>query len=179
MFEFERARDLAQFGAEAAMLARLQQARHLHGEGRAAGDDVAAGRELKRGAAERQKVDTVMLVETFVLIGEQHFEETRIDILDGRRQPPAPLAGGVGAQQPALAVEHDMRGLHILAERRPAERIDPGNPGQRGQKSRAGKAAEDETSAFHFAAVISIVPVAVRPKRSGRYMSSTTACGST
>ena len=27
--------------------------------------------------------------------------------------------------------------------------------------------------AFHFAAVISIVPVAVRPKRSGRYMSST------
>ena len=32
MFEFERARHLAQLGAEAAVLARLQQPRHLHGQ---------------------------------------------------------------------------------------------------------------------------------------------------
>src|SRR5665213_2587632 len=151
MFEFERARDLAQLGAETAMLARLQQAGDLHGQSRGAGDDVAAGGELERGTAERP----------------------RIDVFHGRRQPPAALAGGISAQQLALPVEHDMRGFEILAERRPSERIHVSAAGQRGQKSRAGKAREGEPPSFHLAAVMSIAAVAVRPKRSGRYMSST------
>ena len=125
IFELERARDLAQLGAKAAMLARLQQPRHLHGDGRAAGDDVAAAGELCGGARHGHRVDAVMGPETFVFIRKQQFQEPRIDIFLGRRQPPAPLAGGIGAQQPALAVEHDVRGVQILAERRGPQRIHP------------------------------------------------------
>ncbi len=39
--DLERADHLAQLGREAAFAARLQQARHLHGECRTAGDDAA------------------------------------------------------------------------------------------------------------------------------------------
>ena len=179
LFELERARDLAQLGAEAAMLARLQQPRHLHGDGRTAGDDVAVAGELECGTAERQQIDAMMLGKAFVLIGKQQLQKARIDVFLGRRQPPAPLAGGIGAQQLPLTVEHHVRCFEILAERRRPQRIHPRSPGQRGQQSRTGKARQGEPPRFHFAAVMSIVPVAVRPKRSGRYMSSTTACGST
>ncbi len=90
------------------MLARLQQACELHGEGRTSGNDMAARRQLNGGAPERDNVDTVMLVEALVLVGEQQPEEPRIDIFHRDRQPPAPLAGGIGAQQPALPIEHHM-----------------------------------------------------------------------
>ncbi len=179
MFELERARDLAQLGVDATVLARLQQPRHLHRDGGTAGDDVTAGGELKCGASKSRHVHPMVGPETFVLIGKEQFEETRIDVFLGRRQPPASLAGGIGAQQLALAVEHHVRGLEIFAERRPSQRIHPGADGQRGQKSRAGKTRQDKSPGLHFAAVMSIVPVAVRPKRSGRYISSTSACGST
>ncbi len=118
MFELERARDLAQLGAEAAMLARLQKARHLHGDGRPAGDDVAARGELHGRTRERRHVHAMMSREALVFIREKQFEESRIDVFLARRQPPAPFAGGVGAQQLAIVVEHDVRGLQILAERR-------------------------------------------------------------
>ena len=49
-FELERAHHLPQLRRHVAVLARLQQPRHLHGQRRAAGDDVAADRELKCGA---------------------------------------------------------------------------------------------------------------------------------
>ena len=77
------------------MRARLEQARDLHGDGRAAGDDVAGGHELPRGARERHRIDAVMLVEALVLIGEQQFEEARIDVLrrvTGSRQRPSGVA---------------------------------------------------------------------------------------
>ena len=48
----------------------------------------------------------VMGAEALVLVGEQHVEEARIDIGDPRRQPPAALGGGIGPQQPAVAVDH-------------------------------------------------------------------------
>ena len=70
MFEFERARDLAQLGAEAAMLARLQKARHLHGDGRPAGYDVAARGELHGRARERRHVHAVVSPKGFVFICE-------------------------------------------------------------------------------------------------------------
>ena len=59
----------------------LEQAGDLHGERRAAGDDVAAGEhELPGGADHRLPVDAVMLGEAPVLVGDQHFEEARIDL---------------------------------------------------------------------------------------------------
>src|ERR1700687_2114539 len=161
------------------MLARLQQPRHLHGQGRTARYDMAAGGKLDSRPRQRHRIDAMVRTKAFVLIGKQHLQKARVDILHRLRQPPAPFAGGIGAQQLALAVEYHMRGFEILAERRRSQRIDPRAADECGHRRRSGKACEDETGALHFAAEISIAPVAVRPKRSGWYMSSTIACGST
>src|SRR5450755_3333917 len=118
MFEFKRAHDLTQLGGKTAMLAWLQEASHLHCQSGCARDNMPLICQLKSGAAERQQIDAVMLVETLILVGEEQLEEPRIDVLLSRRQPPAPFRCGVGAQQSALAVEHRVRGLKILAERR-------------------------------------------------------------
>ena len=48
-----------------------------------------------------------------------------------------------------------------------------------GRGSGRGLLPRGSSPEAHFAAVTSTVPVAVRPKRSGRYMSSTKACGCT
>ena len=54
--------------------------------------------QLESRARHGRRVDAAMLVEALILVGEEHFEEPRIDVLDARRQPPAPLGGGIGAQ---------------------------------------------------------------------------------
>src|SRR3990172_6149347 len=118
-----------------------------------------------------------MLVEALILVGEQQPNKARIDVLRISRQPPAPVRRGIGAQQPPVAVEHDMRIVQGLSERRWPQGIEPRAACQRDGCSRAGQACDDAPTACHFAAWISMAPVAVRPKRSGRYMSSTIACG--
>src|SRR5918994_286044 len=55
--QLPRADELAQLGREAALVARLQQPGHLHGEGGAAGDDAAAQQSLAGGAQEGRRVD--------------------------------------------------------------------------------------------------------------------------
>ena len=95
------------FGGKRALAPRLQQPRHLHGDGRAAGDDVAARDELKRGARQRQRIDAGMRIEALVLVGEQQLQIRRIDIgLGVDRQPPAAVGRRIGAQQLAVAVDH-------------------------------------------------------------------------
>src|SRR4029077_6601717 len=107
------------------MLAGLQQPGDLHGERRTAGDDVATGRELNRRASERQRIDAVMAAEPLVFVGKKQRKETRIDILLGRREPPASIAGRIGAQQTPFTVEDDVRIFEILAKWRRPERIGP------------------------------------------------------
>ena len=76
------------------------QPRHLHGERRAAGDDVAAGAdELARGAHHAPPVDAAMLGEAPVLVGDEHVEEARIDVGLRHRQAPAAVGDGEGAEQ--------------------------------------------------------------------------------
>ena len=79
---------LGELVAEAAFGARLEEAGDLHGERRAAGHDVAVGRCLPRGAEQRLRVDAAMLVEALVLIGDEHGEEARVDVLARHRQAP-------------------------------------------------------------------------------------------
>ncbi len=52
------------------MLARLQQPRHLHSEGGAAGNDMAAAGKLSDRARHRHRVDAVMAAEAFVFIAK-------------------------------------------------------------------------------------------------------------
>jgi hypothetical protein len=121
----DRAHHLAQLGRERALSARLEQARHLHGERGRAGDDAAIADELREGAAERERIDAMVRIEPLVLVGEQQCQETRIDMLARRRQPPAPLQRGVGPQQLAVAIDHQRREGEPLPQRRRAEGGDP------------------------------------------------------
>ena len=72
--EFDRADDLAQLGMNRPLPPRLHQPGQLHGDGRAAGYDVTAGDELKRGAAQCQRIDAAVGTETPVFIGQQQLE---------------------------------------------------------------------------------------------------------
>ncbi len=228
--DLDRPHHLAQLGHEAALAARLQQAGDLHAQRGGARHDVTVAHELAERAAERQRIDAMVLEEAFVLIGEQEFEEARIDILARRRQPPASLIGRIGPQQAAIAIDHQggerepapsgggpsetiqranaaskQRRRHepaikvarrraaassalrrsTVARRRPRSGRRAGSIAEQigghgvGVTSLAGATAKDVVRGAHLAAVTSIVPVPVRPKRSGRYMSSTVACGST
>ena len=72
--DFDRADHLAQLGINRPLAPRLHQPRELHGDGRAAGHDVAAGDELQRGAAQRQRIDAGVGTETPVFIAQQQLE---------------------------------------------------------------------------------------------------------
>ena len=109
---------------------------------------MAAQRQLSGGARHRPPIDSVVAVEAPVLIGEQHGEITRIDLADARRQPPAPVGQGEGAQQPAIAVNDHRRtqprggkierakALHVaLPRRRPAKADDKDQRAERGEEA--------------------------------------------
>ena len=168
MLDLEGAHDLAQFCGDGAMFARLQQARHLHGQRRAAGDDVARGDELERRARHGDRIDAVMVVEALVLVCEQKLEEARIDILRRCRQPPAARGRGIGAQQMPIAGQHQMRIVHVLAERRRAERPGKAGAGERQQPERKGKADKKYMKTpphqrFVMAGLVPAIPIDMAP----------------
>src|SRR6202044_1608798 len=154
---------------------------HLHGQGRGAGAQAAAAYELHRGAHHRERIDAVMRAEALVLIGKQHVEEARIDVGHFGRQAPAAVGGRIGGQKLAVTIEHLLGEFEIAAERRWTER--PGSPGSAGHHCGASKRRDNKRYAKfatrHLPVVTSTLSLPVRPKRSGRYMSSTLACGRT
>src|SRR3984957_18835157 len=98
---------------------------------------MATTNELKGGTAQRQRIDAMVLAKTLVLISEQYIKETWIDIGHFCRQTPTAFAGGVGSQQAAIAIEHRLRELEVIAERCRSQRDDP--QGQRSAKSDASQ----------------------------------------
>ena len=70
---------------------------------------MAAHQPLRASANERAKVDAVVLIEPAVLIGDQHREIARIDLMRGRRQTPAPVGQSEGPEQPAVAIDDNRR----------------------------------------------------------------------
>jgi hypothetical protein len=62
---------LTQLYLKAARGAGLEQSRDLHGDGRGAGNDAAAGDQLCHSAPERKRIDPVMRAKALVLVGEQ------------------------------------------------------------------------------------------------------------
>ena len=120
-------------------------------------------------------------------------QEARIDILRFQRQPPASLFRREGAQQLSVTVHGDCRaalrgriverterGDVILPRRGHAETQSRGDDHRRGIfASSFALARACAHRCTYFALVTVTVPKAVRPKRSGRYMSSIDAGGST
>jgi hypothetical protein len=71
-----------------------------------------------------------------------------------------------------------VRIFEILAKWRSPERVGPGAEGEQQPGGKTARTSEKQLPAGHFGD-ISMVLVAVRPNRSGRYMSSTFAWGNT
>ena len=102
--DLDGAQQLAQLARQAAAFARLDQPGKLHRQRRAAGDDASIAGELQGGTSERQEVDAAVVEEALVLVGDQHVEEARVDLVERRGEAPAALRVGEGAQQRAVAV---------------------------------------------------------------------------
>ncbi len=104
--DFERAHHLPQLGIHRPLPPWLHQPGQLHRDGGAARDDVTTGDELKRGAAQGQRIDAGMRAKAPVFIGQQQFEVAGIGAGFGiDRQPPAAVGHRVRAQEPAIAVD--------------------------------------------------------------------------
>ena len=63
----------------------------------------------------RQHVDAVMVPEALVLIGDQHLDELRVDLVEAGGEPPAAVGRGEGAQQRAVAVDDLGRDRELFA----------------------------------------------------------------
>ena len=85
----ERAQRLADLACAGALVLALQQARHLHGQRRAARNDALVADELPDSATDCPRIDAAVRPEALVLEGDQHGEIARIDVLDFDRQSPA------------------------------------------------------------------------------------------
>ena len=150
----QRAQRLAQLAGARALVLALQQARHLHGQRRAARDDAAGARRAASAARPiATRVDAAVRAEALVLEGHQHGQIARIDVLDLDRQPPAAVRRRVGAQQPVVAIEHRDRqrlGARQRQRRRAAARSTAtvALPPRRQQRARAAAQRASARSAL-------------------------------
>ena len=197
-FDLHRAHGLAQLGAEAAALARLEQPGKLHGDGRPAGDDAAVAGELPGGAHRGERIDAVMPVEPLVLIGDQHPDQQRVGAVEICRQTPAAVGDGEGAQELAVAVDDRARQLRFGVERRRIPEVECGyrHHGRRHKQRGAGRTpcrrrrpgtkpadaglcslCYPQSGSHCPGPITSMRPISVRALRWGRYMSSTMAGG--
>ena len=123
--ELNGAHRLPELDVKRALASRLEQACDLHGDGRAAGDDVPMGDELQRGAAEGERIDAVMLPRSACPHRPKATSKKRGSTCSvRRRQPPAALARDVGPKQLPVAVENGLRHFEVAPERRRTERVD-------------------------------------------------------
>src|SRR5579862_1144371 len=146
----------------------------------------------------------MMRAEALVFIRKQQLEELRVDVGDVSRKPPAAFARRISAQQPSVSIKHAGRKHEVIAKRRRTERNDPIR--RDGECQHAHKRSDGERKPHsrtrhcdptnprevararglltvrqcrHLPATTSTLALPLRPNRSGRYISSTLACGRT
>ena len=67
--------------------------------------------QLQGGAEKRLHVDAAVLAEAPILVCDERLHEERVDIGKLYRQTPAPVGDREGAEQHALAIDHDAAGF--------------------------------------------------------------------
>ena len=177
---------------ERALGARLEQARDLHGQGGAAGDDAALHDELARPRA-RARADRRHDVRGSACphrrAASRDSADRRSSRVAGSRQRPSAVAKGRNRwpSRSTTRVENSRSSPSGAGRaRRPSDAARRPRAGQSQRARRKRSAAAGVRRAARRArltfvvmsrashrCVTSTVPVAVRPKRSGRYMSST------
>ncbi len=138
-FELKCAQDLAQLAAETVRRA-VEDARDLHGQGRAARHQPAMHDPLTERARHREWIDAGMRVEPAVLIGEQRFDVERRYILRPDRITPHAIAVRERAQRRAVAREHDRAAAGRVRQRKREQAIERKREGEQQQ--------DDDDAAF-------------------------------
>ncbi len=180
--DLERTHDLAQFCRNRAFAAWLQQARDLHGQRRAAGADMAASGKLERRARQRQS-DRRRDGRGSACPRRRTAHRRNAD--RHRRPRPAGASGRRSshrraADRPSRSSTRVENSRSLPSGAGPSETIHHSASRQRGNAAqRRGPRRYAHFVARHFPAMTSTFSLPVRPKRSGRYMSSTLACGRT
>src|SRR5690606_16425430 len=101
-FQLQGTQALAKFPAHAARV-RLENPRHLHGQGGSAGDDATVADHLRDSAQRGKGINAGMLPEPAILIGQQGFEVVGRHFVHGHRIAPDALRIGEGAQRRSVA----------------------------------------------------------------------------
>ena len=73
---------LAEFAGQCALMNTIEQPCRLHGQGRGARYQTAMGEQEIAGTQDGKRIDTVMIKEAPVFIGQQHSYIALIDIAD-------------------------------------------------------------------------------------------------
>src|SRR5690606_13348222 len=145
------------------------------------------------GPKHREQIDTAMLVVAAILVGEQHRDIARVDVLHVHRQPPSALGRGERPQKIAIPAEDgDGKLLGHFKWWRPDGTFRESNCSVDGKPQRNRKTERRHEPAprpscppencapeAHCFAKTTSLPCAVRANRSGWYMSSTVAAGCT
>ncbi len=123
------------FDGLVAVVARVwrQQARRLHGDGRAAGDDVAHMDVGQERADDGGGVDARVPPEALVLDLQQMADIGRVGTFQVGAQPPAAVVDRQGAQPGPVVVEDDGRGAQGLGHVGRASDINRAEQGLDGQ----------------------------------------------
>ena len=103
-FQFASKHNLPQLPRNRPRVGTIDQPRDLHGQRRPTGYDLPFADVLSSGANKRQPIDAGMILETLILVGEKHFEIERINVGFGRREAPAAVGDGEGAEQQPVAI---------------------------------------------------------------------------
>ncbi|MNZ21898.1 hypothetical protein D3C78_389800 [compost metagenome] len=137
--------ELAQLAAEGARM-RVEQPRHLHRQGAAAGEHSPAAQVEPGGAGQGQRVNTGVLVEPAVFISEQGFQVIGRDLVLAYRITPDAIGIGEAPERRAILRQHHPR--QVIAGQWQREQA-VGRPEQRHQQQGDGEPGAFEPSDVH------------------------------
>ncbi len=103
--QLQRARHLTQLAGHVPVVG-LDEAGHLHGEGRAARHGAPVTQPLPDPAYHGHRIDPGMTPEVAILVAQQRLDIAGGDLLQSHGVAPHPAGIGKGAQRPPLHVEH-------------------------------------------------------------------------
>lgn len=117
-FQLQRAPELANFAAKRFGV-RIKQARHLHGERAAAGNDPTRREILPGCTRHRERIHPRMLPEPAIFIIDQRFKVTWRNIFDCYRITPDAVSIGETPEWRTILRHHHACRIHFLQWQRP------------------------------------------------------------
>ena len=191
-FQLQRAQHLAQLAGDGAGV-RFEQAGHLHGQGRAPGNDPALPQPLPGSTQQGPRVDAGVAMEVPVLVGQQGLQVQRGHRIRVGRVTPHPLVIGKGTQWRAIGGDHQGGGVTLPRQGQRKQLVQHQQGQQHGHRSPAQYRQQSlpplppasagvrpgRCPGVHQGWTTSMLAGSARPtpRSCGRYMSSTSGGG--